>query len=664
MKPVVHDDTLLTLGATAGLPGSARRYQRHTAGQASSGTWKTNTQTEIVFPKRPLVVVVLTLLALVQSALAESEPEITEADREHWSFTPLIRPDIPANDSEWPRNSIDSFVLKKLTDAGLEPAPEATGVVLLRRLYFDLTGLPPTPEQLDEFLKDESSEAYDRLIERLLESVAYGERSAQHWLDLARFAETDGFEHDKLRPDAWKYRDWVIKAFNDDMPFDEFVRLQLAGDEVGSASRVATGFLTCGPDMPDINLQEERRHSFMNEMTSTVGSVFLGLQVGCAQCHDHKYDPISQLDFYRLRAFFDPAFRFTKNNVASLPDGNDAKSASHLMVRGDFRRVGDTVESAFPRIANSADILPKVAPNRDNLRTQLASWVTNPDNPLSMRTIANRLWQHHFGEGLCDSPSDFGVMGDSPDHGQLLDWLATEFPNRGFRFKDMHRLIVTSATYRQASRLSDDASSVVAASWARSLKVDRENRLWSRMSRRRLEGEAIRDAMLLAAGQLSERRGGPGIRPPLPDELVHTLLKNQWPVSKDSEDYTRRSIYLFVRRNLRYPLFEAFDKPDTNFSCPRRNESTIAPQALMLLNSKLSLDAAKALAALIEEAAGESSTDDKVRLAYLRTLSRNPSPEELHLAIEFLNSPSGEQSAALTDLCLALFNLNEFLYVD
>jgi hypothetical protein len=608
----------------------------------------------------------LALIVVVQPALAESEPKITDEHREHWSFAPLVRPDVPDNDSEWPRNSIDSFVLKKLTDAGLSPAPQATRVVLLRRLCFDLTGLPPTPEQIDEFLDDDSSDAYQQLVDRLLKSHAYGERWAQHWLDLARFAETDGFEHDKLRPDAWKYRDWVIKAFNDDMPYNEFVRLQLAGDETGSKNRVPTGFLTCGPDMPDINLQEERRHSFMNEMTSTVGSVFLGLQVGCAQCHDHKYDPISQLDFYRLRAFFDPAFQFTKNQTASLPDGNDVQTVSHLMVRGDFRRAGDTVKAAFPRIVNAAGAAPDVASDRQNLRTQLASWLTRPDNPLCMRTIANRLWQYHFGEGLCDSPSDFGVMGDTPEHDGLHDWLATEFPRRGFSFKNMHRLIVTSATYRQASRLPVDASPEVAAGWQRSLKIDRENRLWSRMSRRRLEGEAVRDSMLAAAGQLSERRGGPGIRPPLPDELVHTLLKNQWPVSEDSADYSRRSIYLFVRRNLRYPLFEAFDKPDTNFSCPRRNRSTIAPQALMLLNSKLSLDAAKGLTALLEESKDASSIDAKrkIELAYLRTLSRRPSAAEEKLATEFLGNSSGDEAAALTDLCLTLFNLNEFLYVD
>ena len=602
-----------------------------------------------------------------QFAVAQPEVEITADDREHWSFTSLVRPEVPMiSADEWSRNEIDSFVLKKLNDEGLKPAPEASHQVLLRRLCFDLTGLPPTLEQIDEFLNDDSPKAYERLVDRLLRSQAYGERWAQHWLDLARFAETDGFEHDKVRPDAWKYRDWVIKAFNDDMPYDEFVRLQLAGDEVGAEHRVATGFLTCGPDMPDINLQEERRHSFLNEITSTVGSVFLGLQVGCAQCHDHKFDPISQLDFYRLRAFFDPAIRFTKNKVVSLPDGNVPGSTSHLMIRGDFRRQGELVEASFPRIANPTAARHEFGNNRKQLRTQLAKWLTRPDNSLSLRTIANRIWQHHFGEGLCDSPSDFGVMGDTPEHDQLLDWLATEFPRRGFSFKKMHRLIVTSATYRQVSRLPEHASPDVKSVWHKSLKSDRRNRLWSRMSRRRLEGEAVRDAMLVASGQLSERRGGPGIRPPLPDELVHTLLKNQWPVSKDSEDYNRRSIYLFVRRNLRYPLFEAFDKPDTNFSCPRRNESTIAPQALMLLNSKLSLDAAKALAGLLDGTVGDSSGDVKrmIELAYLRTLSRKPSSDELKLATDFLDSSREGQNTALTDFCLAVFNLNEFLYVD
>jgi hypothetical protein len=602
-----------------------------------------------------------------------AEPPITESDRSHWAFDELTRPRVPTFDSaasadltNWPRNAIDPFILKGLVDADLSPAPEADRLTLLRRVSFDLTGLPPTLAQVDRFLNDSSLDAYEQLVDRVLESPAYGERWAQHWLDLARFAETDGFEHDKLRPDAWKYRDWVIKAFNDDMPYDEFVRLQIAGDEVGNSARVATGFLTCGPDMPDINLQDERRHNFMNEITSTVGSAFLGLQIGCAQCHDHKFDPISQLDFYRLRAFFDPAFRFTKNKVASLPDGNDAGLVSHLMIRGDFRRVGDTVEAAFPRIINAAHSKPQVAADRKNLRTRLADWIARPDNPLGMRTIANRLWQHHLGEGLCDSPSDFGLMGDTPVHGELLDWLATEFPRRGLSFKSMHRLIVTSATYRQSSQLPDDTSAELIGQWQQALTRDPLNRLFSRGTRRRLEGEAIRDAMLAAAGQLSQRRSGPGIRPPLPQELVHTLLRNQWPVTKDSAEYTRRSIYLFVRRNFRYPLFEAFDKPDTNFSCPRRNQSTIAPQALMLLNSKLSLDAATSLATLIEESADDSEVDAErqIELAYLRTLSRPPTDDERQLAAEFLSNSSSGKTAALTDLCLALFNLNEFLYVD
>lgn len=600
-------------------------------------------------------------------ANGESEPAITADDREHWAFAPLSRPQIPDSDSVWVKNTIDAFVLNRLNDAGLKPAPEASRRVLLRRLCFDLTGLPPTEAQTAGFLQDDSPDAYERLVDRLLDSPAYGERWAQHWLDLARFAETDGFEHDKLRPDAWKYRDWVIDALNDDMPYNEFVRQQLAGDESESARQVATGFLTCGPDMPDINLQDERRHSFMNEMTSTVGSVFLGLQVGCAQCHDHKYDPISQLDFYRLRAFFDPAFQFTKNQVASLPSGNRMTEVSYLMIRGDFRRVGDAVEARFPRIANVAGVRPDIADDRSNLRTQLARWITSPDNALGMRTIVNRLWQHHLGEGLSNSPSDFGVMGDYPEHAELLDWLATEFPRLGFRFKSMHRLIVNSATYRQISRLPENASDELIRNWKTARKLDGRNRLFSRARRRRLEGEAVRDAMLMAAGQLSDRRGGPGIRPPLPDELVRTLLRNQWPVSADPADYSRRSIYLFVRRNLRYPLFEAFDKPDTNFSCPRRNESTIAPQALMLLNSKLSLDAAKGLAALVEEEfEGDSATTvpSQIEMIYERCLSRPPSESELKVARDFLTDPNQDHSTLLIDFCLAVFNLNEFLYVD
>jgi hypothetical protein len=627
-----------------------------------------------------LSVTVLSLfLNLTARSVAEEEPPldheapITDADRDHWAFRPLVRPDVPAVDAlrDWPRNSLDEFVLVRLVKSSLQPAPEADRVTLIRRLYFDLIGLPPLPGDVDRFAADESPDAYERLVEQLLARPEYGERWGQHWLDLARFAETDGFEHDRVREEAWQYRDWVIGALNADLPFDEFTRRQLAGDEIASGFRVATGFLTCGPDMPDINLQDERRHTFLNDLTATVGSVFLGLQVGCAQCHDHKYDPISQQDFYRLRAFFDPAFaEFSRNKPVALPDSNNPVTSSSLMIRGDFRRKGPTLEPAFLRIANQEDSKPTINEARSNLRTELADWLTKPDHPLVTRTLANRLWQYHFGRGLSETPSDVGVVGDSPLHEELLNWLSTEIPRRGWSLKDIHRLIVTSATWRQSSRLSVDATSAERLAWQQIAMDDPGNLYFSRATARRLEGEAIRDTLLAISGQLSQRRGGPGIRPPLPPELVQTLLKNQWPVSEDARDYTRRSIYLFVRRNLRYPLFEAFDRPDTNVSCPRRNQSTIAPQALMLLNSEASLQAAETLATGIRESVGEAP-EKQVEAAWRRVLSRRPTDDEMATAVQFLTATPdalsrGERSTAapLVDLCLALLNTNEFLYVD
>ena len=713
-----------------------------------------------------------------------AEAPLTAADREHWAFRPLARSKLPTvKRDDWCRSPVDRFILAKLEAAGLTPLPQADRRTLIRRVTFDLTGLPPTPAQVDAFVGDATPEAHERLIDRLLESPAYGQRWAQHWLDLVRFAETDGFEHDLERPQAWRYRDWVIDAFNADMPYDEFVQWQLAGDELrpdDAAASVATGFLLCGPDMPDINLLEERRHNFLNDMTGTIGSVLLGLNVGCAQCHDHKFDPISQLDFYRLRAFFDPADIFkdhplprppgTPDPLASepalrlkqltaevqtledsarkrlkaenpdlqpgrddilksltaderrahesaaaqleqlkktyhppeVPHGRTVQERladlkpSRFMVRGDFRREGSEVAPAFLRIVNpheSAVAGPPSGSPTTRRRSQLAQWVTRPDNPLALRVIVNRLWQQHFGRGLVETSSDFGKMGTDPTHPELLDWLATELPRQGWSLKRMHKLLLTSAVYRQASKPASadwtpDEQASAAASWKTGRRLDPENRLLARMNRQRLDGESIRDAMLDAASRLSLRQGGPGVRAPLPAEVAATLLnKNQWIISPDIEDHSRRSIYLFVRRNLRYPLFDAFDRPDTNASCPRRNRSTIAPQALILLNSEFSLDAARRLAGFVLSHAG-TSHDAQISLAYARVLGRLPAQEEIAVALQFLDSqatllkesnrPAAElalpvpfpdgfephRAAALTDFCLALFNLNEFVYVD
>ncbi|QDU38126.1 hypothetical protein Mal4_24480 [Maioricimonas rarisocia] len=603
---------------------------------------------------------------------AAGELPITEADRDYWAFRPIERPPVPAViNPGWCRTPIDFFVLAGLQEEELEPVGPAKREALLRRVTFDLTGLPPTPAEQAAFLADESHTAYETVVERLLASPAYGERWAQHWLDLVRFAETDGFEHDKVRPQAWRYRDWVIAALNADMSYDEFIARQLAGDLLApddADAQIATGFLLCGPDMPDINLREERRHNFLNDMTANVGEVLLGLQFGCARCHDHKADPISQLDFYRLRAFFEPIDLFADHPLPGVVKDGEAvrarvvrngkgESNSFLWIRGDFRRRGPRVQPAYPRVVNEEG--DEVEPGSDvtDRRLALVEWLTDPSNPLTARVIVNRVWQHHFGTGLSPTPSDFGLMGIGPSHPELLDWLSADLVASGWSLKRLHRQIVMSSTYRLASRPDTDTDR---ARWNRLVESDSANDLLGRGPRRRLEAEAIRDAMLAVSSTLNDKRGGPGVRPPLPPEVVVTLLKNQWPVTKDEAEHNRRSIYLFVRRNLRFPFLEVFDKPDTNLSCAQRSETTIAPQALHLLNSDFSLECARHLAARLVETDG--TDHERIEQCYALVLGRIPGPAELAAAEAFLGQQPGRDD--WTDFCLAMFNLNEFVYLD
>jgi hypothetical protein len=630
-----------------------------------------------------------------------SESAITTQDRAHWAFQPIVRRALPSVQNQKPKtqNQIDQFILAKLETKNVDLAPLAARLTLLRRLSFDLLGLPPTPEQQTAFLADQSPDAYERLVDRLLASPAFGERYGQYWLDLTRFAETDGYEHDKVRPNAWRYRDWVISALNSDLPYDEFIRHQLAGDEnrdgdapaepsasdpkskvqnpklnSPSSGQIASMFCLSGPDMPDINDQLERRHSLMNEMTATVGAVFLGLQFGCAQCHNHKYDPLSQADFYRLRAVFEPSVPALKRDVpvSVLAEQKDALPA-RFWVRGDHRRPGLEVHAAFPRIADSALRTPHFA----FARADLATWLTDSSNPLPSRVIANRLWQWHFGRGLCLTPSDFGVMGGPVTHPELLDWLATDLREHDWSLKRLHREIVSSATYVSASTPSSSL---------RTPHSDESEDLYAYFPRQRLSAEAIRDAMLASAGLLTSERGGPGVMPPLPDELLGTLLKGQWTTSKRQADHFKRSIYVFARRNLRYPIFEAFDRPDGNATCPIRNRSTIAPQSLLLFNSEFSLLAAQHLAGRVLAAAPTQS--EQVRRLYEIALSRNATAKEsatletfladqrtrlaaearprdqLALPINCDESADAYAAAALVDACLALLNTSEFMYVD
>ncbi len=589
---------------------------------------------------------------------AEPERPLTEDDHRHWSFRPLARPNFPAvKQSSAIANPIDRFILAKLEENGLTFAPEAGPRSLLRRLRFDLTGLPPTPEEIEAFLEDKSPEAYRRVVDRLLASPAYGERWAQHWLDVARFAESDGFEFDHERKEAWRYRDWVIKALNNDMPYDRFVQWQLAGDEIApenEAARIATGFLVAGPDMIDINLATERRHEFLNKMTQAVGEVFLGLTLGCAQCHAHRTDPISIEDFYRFRAIFANTMADPKKSQ-QLPhlikEPNASPPASFVMQRGDFRRPGAATGPAYLRITNPGEQTIPPAPEgatSSQRRAALAAWLTRPEHPLTPRVIVNRVWQHHFGRALAPTPNDLGHTGKPPSHPELLDWLATELPRQEWSLKAMHRLLVTSRTYRQASHGSGEA-------WSAALARDPKNTLLSRMSRRRLEGEAIRDSFLSAAGLLNSKAGGPSVRPPLPKEVTSTLLNKQWEVTGDASEHVRRSIYIFVRRNLRYPLFDVFDRPDTNASCPRRNKSITATQSLTLLNSEFSLKIAKALA---ERAASAGDATMQVEFLYLHLFGRPPTDREREVAATLL------MDSPLPDLCLALLNTNEAIHVD
>jgi hypothetical protein len=658
-------------------------------------------------------VLAVCLVAPVFAEEAPSEEPITAENREHWSFQPLADVAPPAvTDAAWCRSPIDRFLLKELEEHSLAPMPDADRRTLLRRVTFDLTGLPPTLAEQEAFVHDDREGAYEHVVDELLARPEYAERWAQHWLDAARYADTDGFELDAVRQNAWRYRDWVISAFAADLPYREFVRQQLAGDLIhpdDPESLIATGFLLCGPDMPDINLQEERRHNFLNDLTSTVGQVFLGLQMGCASCHDHKYDPISQFDFYRLRAFFEPCDLFREQPLMTADDRaaikqfeldrakrwigiekersklsgdreanaerlkelddelaklkkarppavtmgrvvklNSSRSAAHFFVRGDFRRVGPEVEPAFPRVVASPTEKAGGARQDELDREALANWITSPDNAIASRVIVNRIWQFHFGRGLCDTPSDLGFMGGVATHPELLDWLAAEFQRNGGHFKALHRLIVTSSAYRTASRPVANEPQ-----WSVLTEQDSTNRWLGRMRRQRLDGESLRDSMLAVAGRLNLECGGPGVRPPLPSEVVETLLRDQWIVTPEPGQHVRRSIYLFARRNLTFPMFEVFDRPDANQSCARRHESTTAPQALTLLNSAFTWDCASDVAQHVQS---ETSTrNEQVDLACRLILGRPAQADDFEIA---------GSDVDLVTYCAALFNSSEFLYVD
>ncbi len=733
------------------------------------------------------------IAALALPCLAEppkQENPFTAEDRAYWAFQPVERAAVPAAGEAHP---VDAFLAAKLAEKGLRIGPEADRVTLIRRASFDLIGLPPTPEQVDAFVSDSAPDAYEKVVERLLASPHYGERWARHWLDLARYAESNGFKSDETRPTAWRYRDYVIRSFNDDKPYDRFVQEQIAGDELWPDdpwARVATGFNRHYPDESNAANLAQRRAELLQDVTDAVGATFMGLTVGCAKCHDHKFDAILQKDYYRLQAFFANSIEddevllmddaehagylaelavweektkavrdeieamisvvrqaesdrlFTKRDDATkgslskplseltpferqmfekhwwqlgyteknlwkklkgeqkerylelqaelaqyehlypgeAPTGMGLKELgtqpppTHVLTLANYAAPQQQVEPGFPSVLDPspAKYEQPAGVVSTGRRSALAKWLSDSRNPLTARVMVNRVWHYHFGKGIVGTPSDFGRMGEKPTHPELLDWLASEFVDNGWSVKQMHRLMMTSKAYRQAATFDETAQA-----------KDPFNKLLWRFPPQRLEGEVIRDSMLAVAGKLNPHVGGPSVFPPLPAGMPKP--RGGWDATEDPAEQARRSIYIFVRRNNRYPMMQAFDMPDTHETCARRSTTITAPQALSLLNDEQTVDWARALAERVFERAG-SDKGRQVDEAFLLAYSRRPDSFEKDAALTFFDSQreviarrldAGEpvaqleisaaglgraEQAALVDFCHALLNSNEFVF--
>jgi hypothetical protein len=729
--------------------------------------------------------------------------EWINAEANGWPDTPRYWAFVPPRQATPPRlarNPVDAFLLRSMREKGLKPAPLADRRTLVRRAYLDLIGLPPSPAEVTEFLRDRSPEAWEHLIDRLLASPHYGERWGRHWLDVARYADSNGFEYDFDRPNAWRYRDWVVRTLNQDLPYDEFLREQIAGDEIDHVtndSLTATGFLRM---YTKVGYREKAnpqfRFDYLDDMIATIGRGILGLTIQCARCHNHKFDPIPQTDYYRLQASlfgyveidhpltspedqkayeeasqkfklqteslrkrldeitkpysdtvlakkyqeypeyirialntpeskstagqmllavqvqktaFAPnneveklmkpgelaerkkiqdelqhlyqsepqpppsAMAVTDGDYRCAPDGPGDEDApgkgdiragaecsflfhgpgryqapeSHLLLRGDINRPGPAMQPGFLTVTSSWNPpveLPPADGRTSGRRRALAEWLVSRQNPLTARVAVNRIWHHHFGRGIVPTLDNFGKMGEPPSHPELLDWLAVEFMNHGWSMKYMHRLIMTSEAYRRGGGPAD----------ARNASIDPDDvYLWGYRPQR-LEAEALRDSILAVSGGLDPDLGGPPVFPELPDEILGSMRNGRWDKQEDGPGVWRRSIYVYRKRGLPFPMFEAFDLPDQNSTCDRRNVSSVPTQALILMNDKFVLKQA----ALFAERIKDQETDParQIDLAYEIALSRPPASRERALALEFLKH---EKLEALTHV---LLNLNEFVY--
>ena len=713
----------------------------------------------------------------------EDPSESPTGASDHWAFQPISSPELPAVQArDWVRNPIDAFVLEKLEAKGWKPSPEAEPRQLLRRLYLNLIGLPPNLAEQESFLKNPSEAAYKATIDDLLARPAYGERWARHWLDLVRYAESNGYERDRAKPHVWKYRDYVIRSFNRDKPFDRFALEQLAGDELPDASAetlIATGYFRLGPWDDEPADPETDRFDQLDDIVSTTSQVFLGLTLGCARCHNHKFDPLTARDYYSMVAVFNglqrprdyrteldlpigtprqlEQYRATSRRIERLQEEHDrlrarlrrnflesgrsnlpalavqaflapdpsrrqkglrkifqkqlaeevenapvpdavrdqleagerevrelraarvdlprgyfmhepapSPPATHLLIRGSAANPGPEVGPAFPAILSDTIFRPEPRNRSSGRRLALARWLVDPHNPLTARVIVNRIWQKHFGFGLVRSASDFGTRGEKPTHPELLDWLARWFVREGWSFKDLHRLILSSNSYRMSRKWDPHYG-----------EEDPENRLLWRMPRVRLEVEAIRDSMLSVSGRLNRRMYGPSMYPKISRAALegHSDPDTVWKPSAEEEDRSRRTIYVFLKRSLVVPMLEVLDRCDTTRTASRRMTTSVAPQALALFNGEFVNRQARYLAARLENEVG-TDPEKQIERAYTLALARPPSQEEKGNLLAFLRQETGNQTrqqdivpvnarrGALREMCRVILNLNEFVYPD
>jgi len=618
----------------------------------------------------------------------------------HWAYQPVTEPTIPP--VEGAKSPIDAFVIKRLREAKLTPSPEASPHTLLRRIHLDLTGLLPTAEEVVAFqaaCKKDAEAAYTAKVDELLASPHFGERWARHWLDLARYADSDGYLGDDMRLWAWIYRDWVIDAINADQPFDQFSLEQLAGDllpEATQEQKIAAGFHRNNLKNTEVGSDFELdRVKQVVDRVATTGNAWLGLTVACAECHDHKHDAISQKEFFQLYAFFNntkdtdfsvdlapdsgwtaPVYNdkpdakisdkeLAKRKKASTPKaqslvelGEKDRRESFVHIRGDYTQHGDAVSPATPAALHPLSVDKEKTPTR----LDLAHWLFDADNPITPRVLANRVWQRLFGIGIVSTSDDFGTHGAPPSHPELLDWLAGEYRRLGWSRKQLIRTIVLSSTYRQSSA---------------NTQPDLPNELLWRQNSVRVSAETVRDIHLSASGLLSRKIGGPGVYPPLPEFVSEVGRSVKWPESK-GEDRYRRGTYIVLKRTVLYPMLTAFDAPDTSAACSRRDLTNTPMQALTLLNDPVFFECAEVLGRDLHERHG-NNIDAAITELTQRSLNRAPTGIERatlkKVHRDFLQSTTSaddaESEGGVTDPQLAMtatarvvLNLDEFITRD